>query len=78
MSTPLYPVDLTGAQWRKAKASGTNGNGCIEVARIGEVIALRDSKNPDAPPHFYTLHELGCFLDGAKAGEFDDMVRRAD
>lgn len=68
-------VDLTGAVWRKASASSGNGGGCIELARVGDVIALRDSKNPDQAAHLYTLHELACFLDGAQRGEFDDMAR---
>ena len=71
---PLPDVDLTDAVWRKASASGGNGNGCIELTRVGDVIGLRDSKNPDQPAHLYTLHELSCFLDGARRGEFDDLV----
>ena len=70
-------VDLTGATWRKASASNANGGGCFELATAGdagEVIALRDSKDPEGPALFFTRHELACFLDGAKAGEFDDMI----
>jgi hypothetical protein len=32
---------------------------------------VRDSKNPDGPVHCYTPHEWACFLDGARAQEFD-------
>lgn len=72
-------VDLTDAAWRKAKASGGNGGGCFELAEAsGDVIALRDSKDPAGPVLLFTRHELWCMLDGAKAGEFDDMARRAD
>lgn len=72
-------VDLTNAVWRKAAASGGNGGGCFEFAEAGaDVIALRDSKDPEGPVLLYTRHELWCMLEGAKAGEFDDMARRAD
>jgi uncharacterized protein DUF397 len=76
MNTLPLPTEaeLAGAQWRKAKKSGTNGNGCMELARIGDLVVLRDSKNPEGPVQVYSRHELDCFLDGAKAGEFDDMV----
>ena len=71
---PLAAADLADAQWRKAKASGTNGNGCMELANVGDLVVLRDSKNPEGPVQVYSRYELACFLDGAKAGEFDDMA----
>jgi hypothetical protein len=58
--------------WRKARRSGHNG--CIEVAPAGEMVALRDSKDPHGPIHFYTQHEWYSFLHGAKNGEFDDLL----
>ena len=39
-------VDLTGARWRKSSFSGGGGDeNCVEVAYLGPVAALRDSKN---------------------------------
>jgi uncharacterized protein DUF397 len=40
-------VELSGARWRKSSVSagGTNDE-CVEVALVGQVTALRDSKNP--------------------------------
>ena len=36
--------------WRKASYSGTNGGGCVEVARnLPRVVAVRDSKDPNGP-----------------------------
>jgi Domain of unknown function (DUF397) len=36
--------------WRKASYSGTNGGGCVEVARnLPGVVAVRDSKDPNGP-----------------------------
>jgi len=41
-------LDLSRAQWRKSSYSGNTGN-CVEVADLGHVIAVRDSKKPDGP-----------------------------
>jgi Domain of unknown function (DUF397) len=39
-------VDLV---WRKSSRSGNGSNGdCVEVAFVDKVVAVRDSKNPDA------------------------------
>jgi Domain of unknown function (DUF397) len=62
---------LPGAQWRKAKASGSQG-GCVEVAtNLPGIVAVRDTKDRDKSPHVYTDHEWRCFLDGVRNGEFD-------
>jgi hypothetical protein len=46
-------MDLTGAIWRKASASG-NGN-CVEVAvNLPGVVAVRDSKDPHGPALTFT------------------------
>jgi Domain of unknown function (DUF397) len=46
-------MDLTGAIWRKAFASG-NGN-CVEVAvNLPGVVAVRDSKDPAGPALTFT------------------------
>ena len=42
--------DLSGLTWRKSSrstAEGSNGD-CVEIAFAGQVVAVRDSKNPDA------------------------------
>jgi Domain of unknown function (DUF397) len=36
--------------WRKSSYSGTqSGSNCVELARIGEAVGIRDSKNPEGP-----------------------------
>jgi hypothetical protein len=40
--------DLSRAQWRKSSYSGNSGN-CVEIAALGTVVAVRDSKEPDGP-----------------------------
>ena len=43
-------MDLTNAEWRKSSFSGSNGGGCVEVARnLPGVVAVRDSKDREGP-----------------------------
>lgn len=42
-------MDLTGATWRKSTRSTNNGGNCVELARAGRVVAVRDSKDPMGP-----------------------------
>ena len=71
MNAKSYETDLSAAQWRKSTRSGPNGDNCVEVAFVGDVIALRDSKNPTGPALIFTPGEWGAFTAGAKDGEFD-------
>jgi hypothetical protein len=59
--------------WRKAQSSVANG-ACVELAPVDGMIAIRDSKDPDGPILRYTPAEWQAFLDGAKTGEFDNLV----
>jgi hypothetical protein len=63
-------VDLNGAAWKKSSRSGAAGH-CVEIANVGQAIAVRDSKNPDGPALIFTGAEWDAFLEGAKHGEFD-------
>ncbi len=36
-------------KWRKSSHSNTQGGDCVELAKLGEVIGVRDSKDPDGP-----------------------------
>lgn len=38
---------LSRAVWRKSSHSGSSGGECVEVALLGGVNAIRDSKNPE-------------------------------
>jgi Domain of unknown function (DUF397) len=59
--------------WRKAHSSVGNG-ACVELAPAAGMVAIRDSKDPDGPMLRYTAAEWHAFLDGAKKGEFDNLV----
>lgn len=64
-------VDLSKAIWVKSSLSG-GGNNCVEVARnLPDVVAVRDSKEPQGPALVFTKAEWAAFLEGAKGGEFD-------
>jgi len=59
--------------WRKARLSTGNG-ACVELAPADGMVAIRDSKDPAGPILRYTAAEWLAFLDGAKKGEFDNLV----
>ena len=69
----MLPGSSREPAWRKATLSVANG-ACVEVANVGTMIAIRDSKDPEGPVLRYTAAEWHAFLDGAKRGEFDDLV----
>jgi hypothetical protein len=64
-------VDLTGAVWQSSSRSAQFPDNSVEVAFVGDVIAVRDSKNPDGPVLVFTPSEWDAFVGGAKDGEFD-------
>jgi hypothetical protein len=72
-------ITLSGSErsnlaWQKAQSSTVNGQ-CIEIASTADKIAIRDSKDPNGPILVYTLAEFSAFLEGARNGEFDGLVR---
>jgi Domain of unknown function (DUF397) len=42
----MSAMELSPVVWRKSSRSEGNGGNCVEVARLGTKIAVRDSKNP--------------------------------
>ncbi|MEV4943503.1 DUF397 domain-containing protein [Streptomyces cinereoruber] len=65
--------ELVGARWVKAKASDGIGE-CIMLAKVGESVAMSNSRDPEGPALIFTKGELSAFLDGATKGEFDWMT----
>jgi hypothetical protein len=60
-------------QWRKSSRS--NAGTCVELARLSDgSIGVRNSNEPDAAMVRFTPTEISAFLQGAKAGEFDDLA----
>ncbi|GAA1617315.1 DUF397 domain-containing protein [Actinoplanes couchii] len=65
-------IDRNSLHWRIATRSG--GGNCVEIAKSDDLIAFRNSKRPDGEIILYTQPEFAAFLDGAKKGEFDDLL----
>ncbi len=54
--------------WQRSTFCGNNA--CVEVAKIGNEILVRDSKNPEATPLTFDETEWTAFTRGVVAGEF--------
>ena len=69
------PAGLLGLlAWRKSAASNPNGD-CVELAPLpAGGVAVRNSRAPLGTVLIYTRAEIDAFLQGAKAGEFDDLI----
>ncbi|MGI5127587.1 DUF397 domain-containing protein [Pseudonocardia sp. CA-107938] len=64
----------TTLQWRKSKVSQSNGS-CVELAALPSgMIAVRDSKDPAGATLIFTRAEMRAWVEGARAGEFDDLT----
>ncbi|MEV5605557.1 DUF397 domain-containing protein [Streptomyces sp. NPDC048567] len=66
-------VDLTNATWAKSALS-SGGNNCLEVAIVGDVVALRDSVDvgdPDAKILFVSRTDYDLFTQSVRAGQSD-------
>lgn len=67
-------ADQPAAQWRTSSFSGDNG-ACVQLATLPDGrVAVRDSKAPDAATLVFTRTEMRAWVQGAQAGEFDDLT----
>ncbi|WP_028922683.1 DUF397 domain-containing protein [Pseudonocardia acaciae] len=69
---------LTRAAWRKSSFSGSGGPGggnCVEVAALPDGrIAVRNSTDPHGPVALFGRAEMGAWVRGCRAGEFDGLA----
>jgi len=67
-------ADLGPVNWRRP-AGGRHRSDGVEFAVLDDGrVAVRDAADPDGPVLLYTAAEISAFVDGAKKGEFDDML----
>ncbi|MFC4053525.1 DUF397 domain-containing protein [Actinomadura syzygii] len=64
-------MDLTSTVWRKSTRSGNNGGNCVEIANLGDLIAMRDSKDPEGPKLILTRTHWRSLAAHLKASERD-------
>ncbi|MDH2412255.1 DUF397 domain-containing protein [Streptomyces fenghuangensis] len=57
-------------QWQKSSFSGGGGENCVEVARRGDDVLIRESDEPGLVLAA-SRAGLAAFIEGIKAGEFD-------
>ncbi|MGI5171729.1 DUF397 domain-containing protein [Spirillospora sp. CA-253888] len=59
-------MDLRNAQWRKASRSNDSGANCVETASAPNVVAIRDSKDPDGPNLLLNRTDFRRFTEAIK------------
>jgi hypothetical protein len=61
---------LPSAVWRKSSYSGGNegGSNCVEVAGTGDLIAVRDSKNPGQGSLTFSARQWRAFVAAVRSG----------
>lgn len=67
-------LDLTGAQWLRGSQAADSEGGHLEIAFVGDHVAMRNSAQPDGPALIFTPAEWEAFVLGAKDGEFDEPL----
>ena len=57
--------------WFRSSFCGSGGSDCVEVALLGDGVAMRDSKDPAGGVLRFTPAQWLAFVAGARTGEFD-------
>ncbi|MGW0588474.1 DUF397 domain-containing protein [Streptosporangium sp. NPDC002607] len=65
--------DLSGARWRKSSLSA-DGPSCVEMAFVGNDVAVRDTKNRDGGTLIFRRNEWTTFINGIRNGHFDNLT----
>lgn len=60
-------------KWRKASRSNSNGELCVELARVpgSWQVAMRDSKEPTGPQHRFSVAQMAAFFKAVRQGKYD-------
>jgi predicted secreted Zn-dependent protease len=67
-----YSSSMGDLDWRVSRVC-ENG-ACVEVARHGEFVLIRNTNHPEGPISVFTMDEWRHFLAGAKLGDFDEVA----
>jgi hypothetical protein len=62
------------AAWRKSSRTGGGSGGggnCVEVAAVGDLFGVRDSKNPTKNSLLFSPHQWDNLIREVKHGELD-------
>ncbi|MFI0405341.1 DUF397 domain-containing protein [Actinomadura sp. 3N508] len=59
-------MDLTRAVWRKSSYTTSNGGECVELASVPDMVAVRDSKDPEGPKLLVTRRAFAALLSDLK------------
>jgi hypothetical protein len=54
----------------QASSFSTTGD-CVEIAELGDMVGVRDSKDPDGPVIELTRSEWRTFIEAVKRGDLD-------
>jgi hypothetical protein len=63
------PADIS---WRVSRTCDSGA--CVGVARLGDVIMIRNTNNPAVPANEFSVGEWRQFLAGVKLGDFDELA----
>jgi hypothetical protein len=66
----VLPHDTSGVLWRKSTRSQDQG-ACVELGKLPDAVAVRDSKNPATPALVLHRKALSRLAAGVKAGHLD-------
>ncbi len=64
----MFPPELSTTRWRKSSRS-TDTSNCVEVARTGPSVAVRDSKHPTGGALVVTPRAWTTFTTALRDGE---------
>ncbi|TMR05436.1 DUF397 domain-containing protein [Actinomadura soli] len=59
-------MDVTSAAWRKSSYTTANGGECVELASVPDMVAVRDSKDPEGPKLLVTRRAFAALLSDIK------------
>ena len=68
---PKKSWKFTNADFFRSSSCVYPPGGCVEVAIKPGFVAVRDGKDRTKKPLVFTAHEWAVFVQGVKAGEFD-------